>query len=59
MYELSGQFMSYCIVHNGPLPQILHPQLYTALSDGYCLAEPDLDDIKDLDPLMYATFLKV
>lgn len=59
MYECAGRFIAYCLVHNGPLPRMFHQQLYMALSEGYSLAEPNIADIRELDPELHASLLKV
>lgn len=48
-YELAGKVMSYAIVHRGPLPQFLHPQLYAAIAEGCDATSLTVDDIPDFE----------
>ncbi|XP_013401470.1 uncharacterized protein LOC106167284 [Lingula anatina] len=46
-YFCSGLFIAYLLVHNGPLPQFLHPVLYSFLATGkvtHCSVEEVEDE---------------
>ena len=46
-YTVAGKIMAYSIVHRGTLPAFLNEQLYVAIYDGYCKAQPDVSDVHD------------
>jgi hypothetical protein len=49
LYEVIGKMIAYIMVHRGPLPRFLHPQLLVAIGFGLQSAHAELDDICDED----------
>ncbi|XP_074648996.1 G2/M phase-specific E3 ubiquitin-protein ligase-like [Tubulanus polymorphus] len=46
-YIIAGKLVAYSVVHGGPFPQFLHPQMYERVSGGY--AKIKIDDVPDTD----------
>ena len=49
--------MVYILVHRGPIPSFLHPQLYIAICHGLDKAEVTIDNIRDIDIQMKSKWM--